>query len=191
MMPRERPPAGPRPGARKIVPRSRLTALGRRLRRQGRRIVFTNGCFDLLHPGHVALLESARRRGDVLVVGLNSDRSIRALKGRGRPILAQRHRAAMLAALECVDHITIFSEETPLETILLLRPHLLVKGADWGAGQIVGRREILSWGGRVVRIPLEAGFSTTDLIEKFSRAGSTTWRAGGRRREGVTRSRSR
>lgn len=191
MMPRERARAAPRSGARKIVSRSRLAALGRRLRRGGRRIVFTNGCFDLIHPGHVALLESARRRGDVLIVGLNSDRSIRAIKGEGRPILAQRHRAAMLAALECVDHVTVFSEETPLKTILLLRPHLLVKGADWGAGRIVGRREVLSWGGRVVRIPLAAGFSTTDLIERLSRAGSASSRAGGRRRQGVSRSRSR
>ncbi len=190
-MPPKRARAAPRSGARKTVPRSRLAALGKRLRRRGERIVFTNGCFDLIHPGHIALLESARRQGDVLVVGLNSDRSIRALKGKGRPILTQRHRAAMLAALECVDHVTIFSEETPLKTIRLLRPDLLVKGADWGADRIVGRREVLSWGGRVVRIPLAAGFSTTDLIERLSRAGSGALPAGGRRRRGIPRSRSR
>lgn len=155
--------------ARKFVPRAALERLGDRLRRQGRRVVFTNGCFDLLHPGHVALLEGARRRGDRLVVGLNSDRSVRGLKGPGRPLMSERDRARMLAAFECVDYVTIFGERTPLETIRLLRPDVLVKGADWGADAIVGRTEVESWGGRVVRIPLKRGYSSTRLIEKIRR----------------------
>jgi D-beta-D-heptose 7-phosphate kinase/D-beta-D-heptose 1-phosphate adenosyltransferase len=143
--------------------------LGNRLRRQGRRVVFTNGCFDLLHPGHVSLLEAARRRGDRLVVGVNSDRSVHGLKGPGRPLMGERDRARMLGALECVDHVTIFGERTPLKTIQLLRPAVLVKGADWGADAIVGRAEVESWGGRVVRIPIKRGYSTTRIIERIRR----------------------
>ncbi len=155
--------------AAKTIPRQRLAALGSRLRRAGKRIVFTNGCFDLLHPGHVALLEKARSLGDLLVVGLNGDASVRRLKGRGRPILPQRARARLLLALKAVDYVTIFPEDTPLRTIRLLQPHVLVKGADWGADAIVGRDEVESWGGRVVRIPLKRGWSTTRLIQQIRR----------------------
>jgi rfaE bifunctional protein nucleotidyltransferase chain/domain len=168
----------PREAARKLVPRSRLEELGRRLRRRGLRVVFTNGCFDLLHPGHIDLLESARRLGDALVVGLNSDASVRALKGAGRPLLPRKDRARMLAALECVDHVTVFPEATPLRTIRLLRPDLLVKGADWRAGEIVGRAEVVARGGRVVRVRLRRGFSTTALAGKLAAAAP---RAGSRR----------
>jgi rfaE bifunctional protein nucleotidyltransferase chain/domain len=153
----------------KLVPRTRLAELGRRLRRARRTVVFTNGCFDLIHPGHVALLEEARRHGDVLVVGLNSDRSVRDLKGPGRPLIGQRDRSRMLAALECVDHVTIFSEPTPLKTIRLLRPAVLVKGSDWKRGEIVGRDEVEKAGGRVVRVPLKGAYSTTKLLEHLRR----------------------
>jgi D-beta-D-heptose 7-phosphate kinase/D-beta-D-heptose 1-phosphate adenosyltransferase len=133
-------------------------------------VVFTNGCFDLLHPGHIGLMEAARRRGDVLVVGLNSDGSVRRLKGEGRPILRQGDRARMLAALECVDHVTIFPEPTPLRAIRLLQPDVLVKGADWGTGEIVGRKEVLERGGKVIRVPVRKGSSTTRVIERIVRA---------------------
>jgi len=169
-MSRMRPRPAPRPGASKILPRRTLASTGRRLRRAGARIVFTNGCFDLLHPGHVALLQAARGRGDLLVVGLNDDRSVRALKGPGRPVLGQRERASMLAALECVDYVTVFSERTPLETIRCLEPDVLVKGADWGAREIVGRDEVLARGGRVVRIQMKSRVSTSRIIDRILRA---------------------
>jgi D-beta-D-heptose 7-phosphate kinase/D-beta-D-heptose 1-phosphate adenosyltransferase len=159
----------PRPASAKLVARSALAGLARRLRSRRLRIAFANGCFDLLHPGHVALLESARRHGDVLVVGLNSDRSVRRLKGPGRPLLPQSGRARMLAALECVDYVTVFGEATPLKTIRLLAPHVLVKGADWKPGEIVGRAEVESWGGRIVRVRLEGGHSTSAILRRLRR----------------------
>jgi rfaE bifunctional protein nucleotidyltransferase chain/domain len=166
-----------RSAARKIVPRAKLSVAGARLRHACGKVVFTNGCFDLLHPGHVALIEKARSLGGALVVGLNSDRSVRALKGPGRPLLKQDARARMLAALACVDLVTVFPERTPLKTISLLRPDVLVKGADWDAGSIVGREEVESWGGRVVRLPLKGGFSTTGLIRKILRRAATAARS--------------
>jgi len=165
-MPRSSPPRRPES---KLLARSGLARTGARLRRARRRVVFTNGCFDLLHPGHVHLLQAARAKGDLLVVGLNSDRSVRALKGPGRPILAQRERAAMLAALECVDYVTIFSEPTPLETIRLLQPDVLVKGSDWGAREIVGRDVVEARGGRVVRVPPRSKHSTSRIVERIRR----------------------
>jgi D-beta-D-heptose 7-phosphate kinase/D-beta-D-heptose 1-phosphate adenosyltransferase len=117
---------------------------------------------------------------------MNSDASVRALKGKGRPLMRQRDRARMLAALECVDHVTIFPEGTPLRAIRILRPEILVKGADWRAGEIVGREEVLSWGGRVVRVRLRGGFSTTGLIRKMTRAASGSG-AAGKRRAGANR----
>ncbi|MBI3449054.1 MAG: D-glycero-beta-D-manno-heptose 1-phosphate adenylyltransferase [Acidobacteria bacterium] len=156
----------------KLVPRGQLASLGARLRRQGRRVVFTNGVFDLLHPGHVALLEAARRLGDLLVVGINSDASVRRLsKGPGRPIVKVADRAIVMAALRCVDHVTIFGEDTPLETIRLLKPHVLVKGSDWGEDAIVGSDEVRLWGGRVVRVKLKSGYSTTRIVERIRRGG--------------------
>jgi D-beta-D-heptose 7-phosphate kinase/D-beta-D-heptose 1-phosphate adenosyltransferase len=136
------------------------------LRQQGKRIVFTNGCFDLLHPGHIYTLVQARTLGDVLVVGLNSDESVRRLKGQKRPILNQTERAAILAALEAVDYVTIFADDTPRALILQLRPEVLVKGGDWSAEAVVGKEEVKAWGGEVVLIPYQEGNSTTNIIER-------------------------
>ncbi len=166
----------------KIGSLARVRARCRRWRREGKRVVFTNGCFDLLHPGHVRYLAAARARGDLLVVGLNSDRSVRGLKGAGRPVQPEKARAELLAALACVDQVVIFDAPTPLDTILELEPDVLVKGADWGRGDIVGGREVEAWGGRVVRIPVVAGESTTNLIARCAeRAGGTRRSAGGTR----------
>ena len=147
-----------------------LPALRARLARQqalGRRVVFTNGCFDIIHQGHVSYLEAARRLGDCLVVGLNSDQSIRALKGPQRPVNPESSRARVLAALGCVDFVVIFGEETPLELIRSLKPDLLVKGADWPLDRIVGAPEVLARGGQVAAIPMAPGFSTTGMIQRI------------------------
>jgi rfaE bifunctional protein nucleotidyltransferase chain/domain len=146
-----------------------LLARRHRWRAQGRRVVFTNGCFDLLHPGHVALLEAARGKGDVLVVGINSDASVRALKGEGRPLVPADERAEMLLALESVDAVVVYDEPTPREVIAALLPDVLVKGADWAADAIVGREEVEAAGGRVERVPLVPGRSTTSLVERIRR----------------------
>src|SRR5271168_1527134 len=131
------------------------------------RVVFTNGCFDLLHPGHIRTLEAARNLGDALVVGLNSDRGVRQLKGPGRPVLPERERGEILAALECVDAVVIFDEPTPREIIAALLPDVLVKGGDWAGDQIVGREEVEAAGGRVVSIPVTPGYSTTAILAKI------------------------
>jgi D-beta-D-heptose 7-phosphate kinase/D-beta-D-heptose 1-phosphate adenosyltransferase len=133
----------------------------------GLQVVFTNGCFDLLHPGHVRLLEAARAEGDLLVVGLNSDASVRGLKGEGRPILPQAERAEALRALEAVDRVLVYDEPTPLQVIARLLPDVLVKGADWALDAVVGRAEVEAAGGRVVRVELEPGQSTTGLVGKI------------------------
>jgi len=138
----------------------------REARSQGRVLVFTNGVFDLLHPGHVRYLKDARGLGDVLMVGVNSDRSVRANKGPGRPVNPAGERAEILAALGFVDVVVVFDEETPLEIISSLQPDILVKGADWDPDRIVGRDVVESRGGRVVRLALAQGFSTTSLIQK-------------------------
>jgi rfaE bifunctional protein nucleotidyltransferase chain/domain len=138
-----------------------------REKRNGRRIVFTNGCFDLLHPGHIGSLEQARALGDALIVGLNSDASVRELKGAGRPVLPERERAEILAALECVDGVAIFDDLTPREVIARLLPDVLVKGGDWPGDQIVGREEVEAAGGRVVSIPVVPGYSTTAILRKI------------------------
>ena len=148
----------------KVVSRTRLLERLAPMRARGSRIVFTNGCFDLLHPGHVSYLEQARQQGDLLVVGLNSDRSVRSLKGPERPINSERDRARVLAALGCVDFVTIFDQETPLELIRAVRPQVLVKGADWPEEKIVGAAEVRAQGGRVERIPCTHRCSTTALI---------------------------
>jgi D-beta-D-heptose 7-phosphate kinase/D-beta-D-heptose 1-phosphate adenosyltransferase len=139
-------------------------------RRSTRSIAFTNGCFDLLHSGHVALLEAARTEGDVLVVGLNSDASVRGLKGVGRPLFPEGERAETLLALEAVDRVVVYDEATPLEVIRALRPDVLVKGADWAKDAIVGREEVESAGGRVVRVELVPGRSTTSLVDRIRRS---------------------
>jgi rfaE bifunctional protein nucleotidyltransferase chain/domain len=138
-----------------------------REKRNGRRIVFTNGCFDLLHPGHIVSLERARALGDALIVGLNSDASVRELKGVGRPVLPERERAEILAGLECVDAVVIFDELTPREVIARLLPDVLVKGGDWPGDQIVGREEVEAAGGRVVSVPVVPGYSTTEILRKI------------------------
>ncbi len=139
-------------------------------RREGRRVAFTNGCFDLLHTGHIALLEAARAEADALVVGLNSDRSVRALKGPMRPLLPEAERQEALLALEAVDAVLIYDEATPLESIRALVPDVLVKGADWEEERIVGRDLVLVAGGRVVRVPLLHGRSTTQLLLQVRRS---------------------
>jgi len=141
-------------------------------KRNQRRVVFTNGCFDLLHPGHIRCLEQARELGDLLVVAINSDASARALKGTGRPIIPQEERAEILAALASVDYVTIFDAPTPRDLIARVLPDVLVKGGDWSADEIVGREEVEAAGGRVVSVPLEPGFSTSAILERMRRAGT-------------------
>lgn len=139
-----------------------------REKRNGRRVVFTNGCFDLLHPGHIASLEHARGLGDVLIVGLNSDASVRLLqKGPGRPVFPELERAEILAALECVDAVVIFDAPTPRDVIARLLPDVLVKGGDWPSDQIVGREEVEAAGGRVVSIPVVPGYSTSAILQRI------------------------
>jgi D-beta-D-heptose 7-phosphate kinase/D-beta-D-heptose 1-phosphate adenosyltransferase len=130
------------------------------------RVVFTNGVFDLLHPGHVDLLASARAEGDALIVGVNSDASVRRLKGVDRPVRSEHERAHVLAALRDVDAVVIFAEDTPLELVRHLRPDVLVKGGDYTPDTVVGREDVESWGGRVVIVPLRPGQSTTSIIER-------------------------
>lgn len=137
------------------------------LRRRGKSIVFTNGCFDILHLGHVKYLEKARRLGDVLVVGLNSDSSVRAIKGKGRPINNEHARAMVLASLCFVDYVVIFSDDTPERLIQKLKPDVLVKGADWKSNDIVGADFVRSLGGRVARISFVKGYSTTSAIKRM------------------------
>ena len=136
-------------------------------KRAGKRVVFTNGCFDLLHPGHIRILEGARALGDVLIVGVNADASVRELKGAGRPVIPEQERAEILAAMECVDAVVIFNEPTPREVIARLLPDVLVKGGDWGSDKIVGREEVEAAGGRVVSIPVVSGYSTTEILRKI------------------------
>lgn len=131
------------------------------------RVVFTNGCFDLLHPGHIQTLESSRALGDVLIVGLNSDASTRELKGSSRPVIPEHERAELLAALECVDAVVVFNEPTPRQIIAALLPDILVKGGDWPDDQIVGREEVENAGGRVVSIPVVPAYSTSAILEKI------------------------
>jgi len=136
-------------------------------KRNGRRVVFTNGCFDLLHPGHIQLLEAARSKGDALIVGINSDESVRALKGAGRPVIPEAERAEILASFECVDAVVVFDELTPQKTVAALLPDILVKGGDWPGNQIVGREEVEAAGGEVVLIDVVEGYSTTEILRKI------------------------
>lgn len=169
------PQAQPVSHLKKILPRQALAAAVRLFKQQGAKVVFANGCFDLLHVGHVTLLERARKLGDVLVVGINSDRSVGRLKGSTRPIVGQQDRARLLAALACVDYVTVFDEPTPYQVIAALKPSVLVKGADWPVSGIIGRELVKRTGGRVVRIPLVSGYSTTKLISRIAQL------SGGRR----------
>ncbi len=137
------------------------------LRGAGKTIVFTNGCFDLLHSGHVALLEGAGGMGDVLIVGINSDASVRRLKGEFRPVYPEAERAEMLSALRWVDYVTVFDEDTPMETIRKIRPDVLVKGAEYGAGSIVGEEFVVGYGGLVERFPMVPGYATSEIIRRI------------------------
>ncbi|MBN1882127.1 MAG: D-glycero-beta-D-manno-heptose 1-phosphate adenylyltransferase [Deltaproteobacteria bacterium] len=152
----------------RVLPLERLVSVADELRKEHRRIVFTNGCFDILHIGHLRYLEEAARQGDILIVGVNSDGSVKSLKkGDERPIVSQDERAQMVAALKPVDYVVIFDEPDPLKTILAVRPDVLVKGADWDEENIIGAKEVKSWGGTVFRARLINNRSTTDIIEKI------------------------
>lgn len=157
----------------KVMDLPGLVANVERWRNAGKRIVFTNGCFDLLHAGHLSLLHQAAQHGDILILGINSDASVRRLKGPERPLVAERERAAMLAALDCVDAVTIFEEDTPLEVLQAVRPDILVKGQDYRVEQVVGRELVESAGGSVILVPLLPGKSTTALIDRIANRGST------------------
>jgi rfaE bifunctional protein nucleotidyltransferase chain/domain len=148
-----------------------LAEFVRQARAAGRRIVFTNGVFDLLHPGHVRYLQAARAHGDLLIVGLNSDASVRRNKGPERPINPEHERAEVLAALACVDAVSIFDDETPADIIRRVQPDVLVKGADWPADQIVGRDTVEARGGKVILEPVEQGYSTTTLVKRIQSSG--------------------
>lgn len=139
------------------------------LKAKGKKVVFTNGCFDLLHYGHIKYLREAKRKGDVLIVAINSDASVRRIKGNKRPIVNEKDRLRLLAALESVDYTVLFGEDTPLELIKSLKPDVLVKGADWNKNNIVGRDFVLSYGGRVSTIKFVKGYSTTSLIKKIAK----------------------
>jgi D-beta-D-heptose 7-phosphate kinase/D-beta-D-heptose 1-phosphate adenosyltransferase len=160
------------PGRPTVLSIPEARRLARELARAGKVVVFTNGVFDLLHPGHVRYLAAARREGDALIVAVNSDRSVRANKGHGRPITPEGERAELVAALASVDAAVVFDEDTPAEIVRALRPAVLVKGADWPADQIVGRETVEANGGRVVRVPLEPGHSTSDIIRRILGSGS-------------------
>ena len=153
-----------------ILEASALGAFVREQRARGRRVVFTNGVFDIVHPGHLRYLRAARAHGDVLIVGLNSDASVRRNKGPDRPINPEEERAEVLAALDCVDAVSVFDEDTPAEIIALVQPDVLVKGADWPADQIVGRETVERRGGVVIREPVEQGYSTSAIVEQIRSA---------------------
>ncbi len=153
---------------KKIVTLSQLVALRPSIKRSGKRVVFTNGTFDILHRGHVSYLEKARAAGDFLVVGVNSDSSVRSYKGPGRPVNPESDRLFVLAALQCVDYVVLFSDPTPLKLIMKLKPDVLAKGADWKLKDIVGAQEVLGWGGTVKRIQFVKGRSSTRVINKLA-----------------------
>lgn len=166
----------------RLLTLARLGPLRRYARARRRKVVFTNGAFDLLHAGHVRYLTAARALGDLLVVGLNSDASVRRLKGRGRPILSQADRAVLLLALRCVDYVVIFPDDTPHRLVRMLQPQILVKGADWPMSRIVGRKMVQATGGRVVRIRFVKGRSTTSIIKRIASLRSLRSRRSRRRR---------
>jgi D-beta-D-heptose 7-phosphate kinase/D-beta-D-heptose 1-phosphate adenosyltransferase len=156
---------------RKIISRKQVRALADGLRSAGKRIAFTNGCFDILHRGHLCTFAEARKHGDILMVGVNSDGSVRRLKGAGRPIMDEAARSELVAALEMVDYVVVFGEDTPRELIEEIQPDVIVKGADYRADVVVGRETVEARGGAVVLVPIVEGYSTTALIEKACRDG--------------------
>jgi D-beta-D-heptose 7-phosphate kinase/D-beta-D-heptose 1-phosphate adenosyltransferase len=149
-----------------LASRSAAAAWADEARASGKKVVITNGVFDLLHPGHVRYLQAARGQGDALLVAINSDRSVSAIKGPTRPLTPESERAEILGALACVDAVVVFDEETPAEIIAAVRPDVLVKGADWAPDRIVGRDTVEAGGGKVVLMPVEQGWSTTSIIAK-------------------------
>ena len=149
----------------KIKSRAALKKIVSQLKRKGKRIVFTNGCFDILHPGHIKIFTEAKKKGDILIVGVNSDLSVKLIKGSKRPILDQKSRSQLVAAFELVDYVTLFNELTPYELIKTIRPQVLVKGGDWSHREIVGRDLVE----KVCRVKLKGGFSTTSIIKKIKR----------------------
>jgi rfaE bifunctional protein nucleotidyltransferase chain/domain len=156
----------------KVISRASLPAVTKKLRAQRKKIGFTNGTFDILHLGHVTYLQKARTCCDVLIVAVNSDASVKSYKTPDRPINPEKDRMAVLAALECVDYVVLFTEPTPLNLIIAAKPDVLIKGADWKKSQIAGAAEVESWGGKVKLIPLVAGKSTTSIIQKM-RSGTS------------------
>jgi len=152
---------------RKVLSIAEAVALVEHLRHSSKQVVLTNGVFDLLHPGHVRYLQDARRQGDALIVAVNSDRSVRAIKGPERPVNPESERAEILSALACVDAVVVFDEDNPQQVVNRLQPDVLVKGADWAVDEIIGRETVESRGGRVVRIPIAEGYSTSAIIEKI------------------------
>lgn len=153
----------------KILDREALLKKLNALRKKGKKIAFTNGCFDILHVGHVRYLREAKKTADVLVLALNSDSSVRSIKGNKRPLMTEKERAEILAALEFIDFVTIFPESTPLELINFLKPDVLIKGGDWPEEKVVGREDIKKWGGKVVIIPEVEGKSTTNIVKKIKK----------------------
>jgi rfaE bifunctional protein nucleotidyltransferase chain/domain len=165
----------------KITPRNELKAKIDRLKREGKKVVFTNGCFDILHAGHTRYLREARKLGDALILALNSDSSVRSIKGPMRPIVPEAERAEVVAALDSVDYVTVFDELTPLELIEFLRPDVIVKGGDWADKDIVGAEAVRKWGGRVAIMPEIEGASTTNIIDKVLQVYRSGDEAGKRR----------
>jgi D-beta-D-heptose 7-phosphate kinase/D-beta-D-heptose 1-phosphate adenosyltransferase len=154
----------------KIKDKEDLKKVVERVKKEGKRIVFTNGCFDLIHVGHTRYLEEAKKLGDILIVAVNSDQSVRTIKGNKRPITPEEERAEVLSALQCVDFVVIFHEQDPLNIISLLKPDVLVKGGDWGEDAIIGREVVESIGGEVVRISEIKGASTSSIISRIAEA---------------------
>jgi rfaE bifunctional protein nucleotidyltransferase chain/domain len=153
----------------KILDRETLKDKLDKLRNQGKKIAFTNGCYDILHVGHVRYLREAKKTADILILALNSDSSVRSIKGEKRPLVCEQERAEVLAALEFIDFVTIFPELTPLELINYLKPDILIKGGDWPEEKVAGRKEVKKWGGSVIIIPEVAGKSTTNIVEKIKK----------------------
>lgn len=153
----------------KIKGLKQLSRIALLLKSKGKKIVFTNGCFDILHFGHVYYLEQAKKQGDILIVGLNSDKSIQRIKGKNRPIVCQQDRAGVLAGLESIDYIVIFNEDTPLKAISAIKPDVLIKGSDWQKNNIAGAEVVRQYGGKVTTIKLIEGRSTTNIIKKIAR----------------------
>ncbi len=151
---------------KKIYPRNELKAEVDRLKREGKKVIFTNGCFDILHAGHTQYLREAKKLGDVLILAINSDSSVRSIKGEKRPVVPETERAEVVASLASVDYVTIFDELTPLALIEFLQPDVIVKGGDWAEKDIVGAEAVRKWGGRVAIMPEIEGASTTNVIEK-------------------------